>query len=45
MFDVMESVRHGPLEGSPDVFKTKRKFPISEHPPREDEGCFMLISW
>jgi hypothetical protein len=35
MFDVVESIRHGPLEGSSGVFKNKRYFPISERPLRE----------
>jgi hypothetical protein len=33
MFNVMESIRHGPLESSPNIFKAKRKFAVSKGSP------------
>ena len=41
--DVMESVRHSPLEGGTSIFEAERHFPIGEGAPRADEGCLVLI--
>ena len=41
--DVMECIRHGPLESGSTIFKAERHFPISEGAPREDEGGLVLI--
>ena len=41
--DIMESERHGPLEGSSSIFEVEGHFPVGEGAPREDESCFVLI--
>ena len=38
MFDVMESIEHGPLEIGTIIFKTKRQFSISKSAPSTNEG-------
>ena len=41
--DVMESIRHSPLEGGSNIFEAERHFLIGEGAPRADESCFVLI--
>ena len=41
--DVMECVRHSPLESGSSIFKAKRHFPISKGAPRANEGGLVLI--
>ena len=41
--DIMESVRHSPLEGSSSIFEAEGHFPVGEGAPRADESCFLLI--
>lgn len=41
--DVMESVRHSPLEGGSSIFEAKGHFPISKGAPRVDERGLVLI--
>jgi hypothetical protein len=41
--DVMESVRHSPLEGGTSIFEAESHFPIGKSAPRANEGCLVLI--
>ena len=41
--DIMESVRHSPLEGSSSIFEAEGHFLIGEGALRADEGCLVLI--
>ena len=41
--DIMESIRHSPLEGSSSIVEAERHFPIGEGAPRADEGYLVLI--
>ena len=43
ILNIMECVRHGPLESGPNIFKAEKHFPISEGAPRENEGGLVLI--
>ena len=41
--DLMERIRHSPLESGSNIFKAERHFPIGEGAPRADEGGLVLI--
>jgi hypothetical protein len=43
MLEIMESKRHGPLEGNSNIFETKRHLTIGKCTPWIDESCFMLV--
>ena len=41
--DVMECIRHSPLESGSNFFKAERHFPIGEGAPGADESGLVLI--
>ena len=43
LLNIMECIRHGPLESGSNIFKAERHFLISEGAPRANEGGLVLI--
>ena len=41
--DVMESIRHSPLEGGSNIFEAEGRFPIGKGSPSANEGSLVLI--
>lgn len=44
VLNIMKSIGHSPLEGSLEIFQTKRELSIGKGSPRTDKGGFMLMS-
>ena len=45
VLDVMESIRHSPLERGAKLFKTNMQLSICKRIPRTNEGYFVLVLW